>query len=73
MTNQKKTGLIDDFGLVWTTNPQSLENGIHLPKAALKIVFEDLCSRGEGALPYKPIRDVPFFRGLFQPNFLNRV
>ena len=26
MTNQKKTGLIDFFDLVWTKNPQFLEN-----------------------------------------------
>ena len=43
MTNQKKTELIDFFDLVWTKNPQFLENFLKteaiLPKTALKIVF----------------------------------
>ena len=44
MTNQKKTELIDFFGLVWTKSPQFLENflkmeAIFFPKTALKIIF----------------------------------
>ena len=41
MTNQKKTELIDFFDLVWTKNPQFLENFMKMeaifPKTALKI------------------------------------
>ena len=43
MTNQKKTELIDFFDLVWTKNPQFLENFLKMeaifPKTALKIVL----------------------------------
>ena len=44
MINQKKTELIDFFDLVWTKNPQFLENflkmeTIFFPKTALKIVL----------------------------------
>ena len=43
MTNQKNTELIDFFDLVWTKNPQFLENCLKrkpfFPKTALKIVL----------------------------------
>ena len=43
MTNQKKTELIDFFDLVWTKNPQFLENFLKMeaifPKTALEIVL----------------------------------
>ena len=43
MTNQKKTELIDFLDLVWTKNPQFLENFLKMevifPKTALKIVL----------------------------------
>ena len=43
MTNQKKTELIDFFYLVWTKNPQFLENGSHFfPKQPSKSYFGDL-------------------------------
>ena len=43
MTNQKKTELIDFFDLVWTKDPQFLENFLKMepffPRTALKIVL----------------------------------
>ena len=47
MTNQKKTELIDSFDLVWTKNPQFLENvlkmeAIFFPKQPSKSYFGDL-------------------------------
>ena len=47
MTNQKKTELIDFFGLVWTKNPQFLENflkqeAIFFLKQPSKSYFGDL-------------------------------
>ena len=43
MTNQKKTELIDLFDLVWTKNPQFLENFLKMEvifsKTALKIIL----------------------------------
>ena len=47
MTNQKKTELIDFFDLVWTKNPEFLENvlkmeAIFFPKQPSKSYFGDL-------------------------------
>ena len=39
MTNQRKTELIVDFELVWTKNPQILENGSDLSQNSPQILF----------------------------------
>ena len=51
-----------------------LESGLDLTKSSFAIFCSVYRVRGGGALLYKPIRDVPFFRvSFFKHKFLNRV
>ena len=71
MTNQKKTELIDFFDLVWTKNPQFLENVLKMEaifsKTALKIVF------WRPPLGTKIPKGVQLFRQKFQKGSIERL